>query len=245
MPDQIAQFRGTVWSNRQLEQNLKLAEFFPTGYGFLLYKRLPEKSSGKQIINWAFQQAMLTGDVVRCELTNTDLVDLVEVFDVKCKCGNPATVVNYCESCGGFKFCEDCLDSIVFYNHSDHDCSKECCANGHHRKPITEENLERMIQKTKVTIMELRKTRRFTVYLIDIRRKTKEEIEQEKLKLSYENNISDWPYVTSLEFNKDVAIETIKGDLTKPYLRGITSIRKLPANRDQWNRREFTFMGDV
>lgn len=228
-------FREITRNNEQLQQNLVVASVLPTNSQFLHYEEKDQNLSLQGKIAQIAEGVAISSAERTTELDRTDLDELFEMFSVECECGNPATTVNFCESCGGSKYCEGCFDYDI---QSDYNCSPECYAQNHRGAvTISEAELERLVPRVEVSMEEVRKTEKQTVFLVNVRRRTPEEIEELKLEIALDYIISDWPSVIEVNIRDGLAEEIIEGDLTKPYLQTISgTIRTLSPERTRWGR---------
>lgn len=161
-----------------------------------------------------------------------------EPQDFFCACGKPASVVYLCETCGGFKFCDDCFDYSAIFNHCDHDCSTECCARHHKAEVITEEELERRIPKVVQEMKFLQRRKKHLVWLVYARKITAEEFEEAKIAYAQSENVivAEWPKVVRIDSTSDGVIETIDGDLTKDYLYTLNGVIHRPPDQPSWSK---------
>ena len=227
--NRCSEFLNIAKDKKQLQQNIEIVSNPPMNSQFLYYERKKQNPSVSDKRDQLLERAAISGNQQTLELNKSDFCELLSnSFSEKCECGNVATTVYFCENCGGFKFCEDCFDATVFYNHADHNCSKECCAAGHQKvNTITESELEALIPKIEVSMIKVRETKSNTIFLVNTRKRSLEKIEELKIATASDYFVSDWPYVTEIEFEENGDIETIEGDLSKPYLQTIDGIRKV------------------
>lgn len=222
-------FREITKNEKQFQQNLNIVSTSPMNSQFLYYERKKQNTLVSDKITQSLERTVISGSQQTLELDKSDFCELLSnLFSEKCECGNVATTVYFCENCGGFKFCENCFDASIFYDHADHNCSKECCAEGHRKvNTITESELEALIPKIEISIIKVRETKNNTIFLVNTKKRSLEKIEELKIDIASDYFVSDWPYVTEIEFEENGDIETIEGNLTKPYLQTIDGIRKV------------------
>lgn len=120
--------------------------------------------------------------IVSSRITSTSKiidVDLPESQEEKpCQeCGEPATVYFEC-SCGTYAWCEKHEDSYIIWDHSDHNCSPECCKRGHTSEEISAEELRKSISPIEVTLNDISESGK-TTFVVEVRQKGGENILRE------------------------------------------------------------------
>ncbi|MEK7503506.1 MAG: hypothetical protein AAB577_00805 [Patescibacteria group bacterium] len=159
-------------TEKELKENIALLRFIKTDISFSYKSRKAP---------WSQQMAFLAGkgDIsLSREVSFEEVKDLLEPLNVSCECGNPATVILNC-SCGNYVWCQDCVDSCIFWNHADHDCSPECCAQEHKAPAITLTELETMVDPLNIEMKKSHSLKYRDVFVVFVHLKTASELFEE------------------------------------------------------------------